>query len=248
MKRKPVALDAYETLADAYAARIETKPHNAYLERPATLSLLPDVNGRRVLDAGCGPGVYSEWLVDHGAEVVAFDISPKMVAHAEERLAGRAKILQADLSQPLDFLADASFDIVLSALSLDYIEDWGAVFREYHRVLRDSGLLVFSCNHPFVDLIINPEIDYFATQLTAYEWTGFGIPVKMPSYHRPLSAGLNALLGAGFTIDRLLEPLPTGQFKQAAPVDYAELCRRPSFLCVRAIKAGEPCTGMHSPK
>ncbi|WP_279387450.1 hypothetical protein [Rubrobacter taiwanensis] len=29
-------------------------------ERPATLSLLPDVAGKRVLDAGCGPGVYSE--------------------------------------------------------------------------------------------------------------------------------------------------------------------------------------------
>lgn len=37
-EKKPIALDAYEKLADAYAEMIETKPHNAYLERPATLS------------------------------------------------------------------------------------------------------------------------------------------------------------------------------------------------------------------
>ncbi len=38
MTDKPIALDAYETLAAAYAAAVDTKPHNAYYERPATLS------------------------------------------------------------------------------------------------------------------------------------------------------------------------------------------------------------------
>jgi 2-polyprenyl-3-methyl-5-hydroxy-6-metoxy-1,4-benzoquinol methylase len=67
---KPLALEAYEQLAEAYAARVDTKPHNAYYERPATLSLLPDVTGSTVLDAGCGPGAYTGWLVQHGARVV----------------------------------------------------------------------------------------------------------------------------------------------------------------------------------
>lgn len=60
---KPIALDAYEALAERYAALVDSKAENAYCERPATLSLLPDVKGKRVLDAGCGPGSYSEWLV-----------------------------------------------------------------------------------------------------------------------------------------------------------------------------------------
>ena len=59
----PLAFDAYERLAEAYSERVETKPHNAYYERPATLGLLPDVEGLRVLDAGCGPGG-SERLAD----------------------------------------------------------------------------------------------------------------------------------------------------------------------------------------
>lgn len=66
MPDPPIALEAYETLADAYAEAIDTKPHNAYYERPATLSLLPEVAGKRVLDAGCGPGAYAEWLLDRG--------------------------------------------------------------------------------------------------------------------------------------------------------------------------------------
>ena len=53
-------------LADDYARLIDTKPHNAYYERPATLALLPDVNGMHVLDAGCGPGIYAEELLKRG--------------------------------------------------------------------------------------------------------------------------------------------------------------------------------------
>lgn len=70
-EEEPIALEAYEKLAERYAALIDTKAENAYYERPATLSLLPDVKGKRVLDAGCGSGLYSEWLLDHGAEVEA---------------------------------------------------------------------------------------------------------------------------------------------------------------------------------
>jgi len=76
---EPVAREAYEKLADSYAARAPTKPHNAYYERPATLSLLGEVAGKRVLDAGCGPGIYAEELVARGAEVVGFDASGRMV-------------------------------------------------------------------------------------------------------------------------------------------------------------------------
>jgi 2-polyprenyl-3-methyl-5-hydroxy-6-metoxy-1,4-benzoquinol methylase len=89
---RPVAQSAYDELAEEYAARIDTKPHNAYYERPATLSLLPDVIGKRVLDAGCGPGVYAEWLVEHGAHVVALDANEKMVALARQRLGEKVQI------------------------------------------------------------------------------------------------------------------------------------------------------------
>ena len=236
MSQKPIALDAYEALAEAYAARIDTKPHNAYYERPATLSLLPDVKGKRVLDAGCGPGVYAEWLADHGAEVVAFDVSAKMIRLAKQRLGAKAKVLQADLGQPLDFLKDSSFDLVLSALALDYVRDWDKTFKEFYRVLRQPGRLVFSISHPFAEFILHGAGSYFETELVDSEWTGFGTPVRVPSYRRPLGAMINPLLEAGFVLERILEPIPTERFKQEAPLYYEELSRRPGFLCARAVK------------
>jgi SAM-dependent methyltransferase len=236
MSQKPIALDAYQSLAESYAARIDTKAHNAYYERPATLSLLPKVKGKQVLDACCGPGVYAEWLADRGAKVVAFDVSAKMVQFARERLGAKVKVLQADLGQPLDFLEDSSFDLVLSALALDYVRDWDKTFKEFYRVLRQSGRLVFSVGHPFAEFMLHSTGSYFETELVDYEWTGFGTPVRVPSYRRPLGAVINPLLEAGFVLERILEPIPTEQFKQEAPQDYEELSRRPGFLCVRAAK------------
>ncbi|HYN84780.1 MAG TPA: class I SAM-dependent methyltransferase [Pyrinomonadaceae bacterium] len=237
MTEKPIALDAYETLAEAYASVIDTKPHNAMCERPATLSLLPDVAGRRVLDAGCGPGVYSEWLVGRGAEVLALDASPKMVGLARQRLGARAEVRVADLGAPLDFVESESFDVVLSPLVLDYVEDWAGPLSEFHRVLRAGGHFVFSLTHPFSDFTYYGTENYYATELVGCEWRAFpGVRVHVPSYRRPLDAILNPLFDAGFTLERTVEPRPTEEFKRADPEHYAELSRQPCFLCLRARK------------
>ena len=236
-KTKPVAQDAYNDLAEAYAALVDTKPHNAYYERPATLSLLPDVNGKRVLDAGCGPGVYAEWLVAHGAQVVAFDANKKMVRLARERLGDKAQVLLADLEAPLDFLADASFDVIVAPLVMDYVKDWEPAFQEFHRVLKEGGRLVFSMEHPYGKFYIHQETGiYYNVELVEYTWRGFGKPVVVPSYRRPMSGVINPLLKAGFILDQILEPLPTQEFRLLAPEDYKDLIRNPGFMCVRAVK------------
>ena len=237
MTDKPIALDAYEALAEAYASVVDTKPHNAYYERPATLSLLPEVNGKKVLDAGCGPGVYAEWLIEHGAEVIAIDASAKMVELTKRRLKRTTDIWQADLSKPLPFLDTSSFDVVLSPLVLNYIEDWDATFAEFSRVLRPAGHFIFSVSHPFFDYTYFKSNDYFETELVGSEWRGFEtVRVHMPSFRRSLGATFNPLIEAGFRLERILEPKPTDEFKKADPKSYEELMRLPSFLCIRARK------------
>jgi 2-polyprenyl-3-methyl-5-hydroxy-6-metoxy-1,4-benzoquinol methylase len=237
MADKPIAFNAYETLAEAYAAAVDTKPHNAYYERPATLSLMPEVKGKKVLDAGCGPGVYSEWLIKRGAKVVAIDVSPKMIELAKDRLGPIVDVRQADLSKPLNFLDSSSFDVVLSPLVLEYIEDWHSVFREFYRVLRPEGHIVFSVTHPFFDYIYFKSSNYFETELVGSEWRGFeSVTVFMPSFRRSLSATLSPLVEAGFCLDKILEPTPTDEFKSADPKHYEELSQQPCFLCIRGKK------------
>jgi SAM-dependent methyltransferase len=237
MNDKPLALDAYEALAEAYAAVVDTKPHNALYERPATLSLLPDVRGKRVLDAGCGPGLYSQLLIEKGASVFSIDASPKMIELAKIRLGKTENIRLADLSKPLDFLENESFDAVLSPLVLDYIKDWRAVFGEFYRVLRAGGHFICSLHHPFFDFLYHKTENYFATEEVSCEWRGFeGVRVEMPSYRRPLQELINPLLDAGFQLEKIIEPLPVEEFKAADPKHYEELSKFPAFLCVRAKK------------
>jgi SAM-dependent methyltransferase len=238
---EPVSREAYEKLADAYSARAPTKPHNAYYERPATLSLLGDVGGKRVLDAGCGPGIYAEELVARGSEVVGFDASGRMVDLAQERLQGKAEVSRANLEEPLAWLEDASFDLVVSALAMDYVEDWHGPLSEFYRVLRPAGKLVFSVEHPtfkFVEQVYEREGSYFETVLGGMEWRGFGERVWMPSYRRPLGTMVDAILDSGFVLGGMLEPRPDDRFRIADPEEYQRLSRMPGFLCFVGRKLG----------
>lgn len=236
MSERLIALEAYETLAESYAAVVDTKPHNAHYERPATLSLLPDVTGLDVLDAGCGPGVYSQWLLKNGATVTALDASPKMVELARARVGDRAAVHLADLSERLE-LSDDAFDLVLAPLVLDYIENWRFLFREFARVLRPGGTLVFSIHHPFFDYVYFRSKNYFLTERVGSEWRGFpGVKVYMPSIRRPMEEVFNPLIEAGFRLDRTLEPKVTEELKASDPRHYEELSREPAFLCIRAVK------------
>jgi SAM-dependent methyltransferase len=232
----PIALSAYEELAERFAAQIDTKAENAYYERPATLSLLPDVKGMSVLDAGCGPGVYAEWLVSHGAEVLAVDVSPRMVECAKKRLGSKAEVRLNDLGKPLDFLDNESFDLILSALVLDYIRDWGRLFSEFHRILRHSGYLVFSVGHPFTDFLHIKRPDYFATEAVEVTWTSFSPPVTVPYFRRPLDEMINTIVKSGFTLDEVLEPEPSEELKRKCPRIRRGLSKLPGFICFRARK------------
>src|SRR6266480_4194940 len=140
-----IATTDYDDIAEQYATGIDARPWNALYERPATLALLPDVSGLDVLDAGCGHGWYADWLVRHGACVVACDRSARMAEFARARLLERAKVVHADASELA--LPAASFDLILSALVVHYLEDLAPTFRAWARLLRPNGLVVLSTHH-----------------------------------------------------------------------------------------------------
>ena len=242
MNDKPLGESNYESFADAYAKHTPTKPHNAYYERPATRSLLPDVSGQRVLDAGCGPGHMTAELLDRGATVTAIDVTPRMVEIAREHTNGRAEIFRADLDEPLSFAEDMSYDGVLSSLVLDYIQDWEPVFREFFRVLKPGGWLLFSVCHPMMEyrLVrerIPPDSIYYDTELFDLPWTGFGEPVPVVrSWRRPFEAMIGPLLAAGFRLETLHEPKPIPKFGELDPERYDRLMKEPNFLCIRATR------------
>lgn len=239
---KPLGQRNYEQFASRYAKHAATKPHNAGYERPATLSLLPRLDGVRVLDAGCGPGLYAKELVDRGADVVAVDVTPQMIERARATVGERATFHVADLSQPLSFAADRAFEGIVSALVLDYIDDWEPVFAEFFRVLEPGGWLVYSHSHPMSDyLLLRDKVcsqpRYFDRERFSMRWSGFGEPKPLvETNRRPLAQMINPLVRAGFVLEELLEPLPIPSVEQSNPALFESLSREPCFLCVRARK------------
>lgn len=140
----------YDVFADEFDRHAQDGFYNAHLDRPACLELLGDIDGRRVLDAACGPGLYAEELVLRGAQVVGFDQSRRMVEICRARVpTGEFRV--HDLGDPLDWLPDASTDLVLLALAIEYVDDRVAALRELRRVLRPGGALVLSRPHPTAD-------------------------------------------------------------------------------------------------
>lgn len=99
-----------------------------------------DVDGK-VLDVACGTGTNFRYLPE-SVELVGVDISPEMLANAEEQLAalGRDGTLQRMDAQDLAF-ADDSFDAVISSLSTCTFPDPVAALHEMERVCKPDGTI-----------------------------------------------------------------------------------------------------------
>lgn len=239
---EPIARRAYASFAERYDAVAPTKPYNALHERPATLALLGDVAGLRVLDAGCGSGICSEILARGGATVHGVDVTPAMIELARRRCAGLpVELALGDLTKPLHWLSDRSFDRVLCALALDYVESLDRVFRELHRVTRPGGAFVFSMSHPMRDWMderTHGERSYYEANRFGMHWSGFGEPRPyVECYRRPLAAILNPLAGAGWMLERIVEPGPQEEMRAVAEKLYRELARSPACICMLARRS-----------
>ncbi len=137
---------------------------NEFLEGPSsddrTFEAVAEVSPRRVLEAGCGWGELSERIArDAGADVTAFDASPRMVRLARAR---GVRAFVGDL-QALPF-RDRSFDVVVANAMLYHVPDLDRGLAETARVLVDGGRLVattFGTGHlrEVWDLVGGPDVD-----------------------------------------------------------------------------------------
>lgn len=218
----------YDSFAHAYSTENESNLFNAYYERPAMLRLIGDVSGRRILDAGCGSGPLTATLRDSGAMVTGFDASAAMVDLARQRLGEDADLHVADLGGPLPF-GDAEFDDVVASLVLHYLEDWAGPLSELRRVLKPSGRLILSVNHPVIFPVVYPEADYFAVTKYSEDYVMDGQTVWLTFWHRPLHAMTDAFAAAGFRIAAVSEPPPASNTpRELLPPTVDE---GKSFLC-----------------
>lgn len=113
------------------------------IEQQQIFELIGELDGRKMLDVGCGDGALLCAAVARGADGVGIDSDPAMLAAAcalcDERAAG-AQLLDGR-AEHLPF-ANAAFDVVVAVTVLCFIRDAGGTIGEMARVLKPGGRLV----------------------------------------------------------------------------------------------------------
>jgi SAM-dependent methyltransferase len=142
------------------------------------------LEGKRVLDVGCGVGMYLQAIQACSGPVYGVDIDAQRAARAHQLL---ADIVVAP-AERLPF-AQGSFDVVLLHEVIEHVEDDGRAIREAHRVLVPDGrMVIFAPNRlyplethgvfwrgryhfgniPLINWLPNPLRDRFAPHVRTY--------------------------------------------------------------------------------
>ncbi|MBB4093550.1 class I SAM-dependent methyltransferase [Brucella pecoris] len=211
-------------------------------EWPFVRSLLPDLTDRDVADLGCGFGWFCRFAREQGAaSVIGYDLSENMLERARrDTQDDSVRYIQADM-EALE-LPEARFDLVYSSLAFHYIRDFPRLLRTIHSALRAQSRFVFTIEHPIFMAPFAPgwieesngqkrwPIDHYAVEgERRTDWLAEGV-IK---YHRRLSTIINALIEAGFAINRLEEWRPSPDQIAEWPA-LSEEMERPMLLIVSA--------------
>lgn len=229
--------------------------YHRQLAIPALLDLLRPQPGEQILDVGGGQGVLAPYLVEEGARVTVVDASAKLIAAAKRRhrslkgarfLLGDARRLPAVVG-----LEQGSHDAAVFLLSIQDMDGLDEVMRGVDWALKPASRVVLLMTHPAFrqprhsgwgydegrKLTYRRVDAYLGEMAVPMKSLGGGPPTR--SFHRPLSAYVNALTSAGFATDAMLElpdlP-PDSRPGRAARGDARASAEIPLFLGLRAVR------------
>lgn len=229
--------------------------YHRQLAIPATLELLHPQPGEEVLDVGGGQGVLAPYLVEAGARVTVLDASARLIAAARRRhgrlrgarfLVGDARRLAAVAG-----LEPAGHDVATLLLCIQDMDPLEDVMRGLDWALRPTARVVMLMTHPAFrqprhsgwgyeegrKLTYRRVDAYLEPMAVPMKSLGGGPPTR--SFHRPISAYVNALADAGFVTDAMLElpDLPPERRPgKAGRGDARSNAEIPIFLGLRAVR------------
>lgn len=180
----------------------------------ATARLLGPVAGKRVLEVGCGAGQCARWLSTQQAEVLGVDLSLRQLQHSR-RIDDETQLTVPVVCATATALpcADVSVDLACSAFgALPFLLDIDTALLEVRRVLRPGGRFVFSVVHPLRRMLPDDPSEDGLTVIRSYfdrtpyvELNEDGEPAYVEPHHT-LGDWVDAVVGAGMTVERLVEP------------------------------------------
>jgi ubiquinone/menaquinone biosynthesis C-methylase UbiE len=179
------------------------KNRYAYATRQAdpswtqTITSIVDPRGKRVVDIGCGGGIYSQaWMQLGAANVVGIDFSAQMIAAARERLGGVASLAFQRGDASATGLGDGCADIVFARALLHHVADLSACLTEAYRLLAPHGLYIIQDRTPE-----DVQLEGSREHLRGYFFTKFPRLLAVENSRRPRHELIRSTMQrAGFTV------------------------------------------------
>ena len=230
---------------DKHRLKTDTPHYGPRLPTEADLKLTGDVGGKHVLEIGCGGGQCAIAFARQGAFAAGIDQSAAQIEYARRLAAADGVTVEFHVGDAarLPQIASESQDVVFSAHALSYVEDIGSCFGEVARVLKTGGVFVFSTGHPLWHILsedgsMRVERPYWGGFID-WEWGQEGSGVWMRSWDRNVETWFSLLRGAGFIVDRILEPKMLEQAHDESWDDSYALAQGlmvPNTIIFRALK------------
>lgn len=209
--------------------------------------LFPPLQGKKILDLGCGYGWHCKFAAEQGAvRILGIDISKKMLEKAERENTSEQIEYRICGIEDYEYPNDA-WDCVISNLALHYIGDIDRIFQKVHRTLKKDGVFIFNIEHPVFTAGVGqdwiytaegaplywPVDNYFAAGERKTRFLGCDVTKQ----HHTLTQILMGLLESGFELKAVLEAEPPEEMMDI-PGMKDEL-RRPMMLLVKAAAKKE---------
>ena len=254
---RPPSETGWERVATWYDGWVgdQGSAYHRQLAIPAVLDLLQPAPNEVILDVGGGQGVLAPYLAEAGAHVTVVDASAKLIAAARRRhprlrnarfLVGDARRMQA-----MAGLEQAAFDAAVFMLSIQDMDPLADVVAGVDWALQREARIVLLMTHPAFrqprhsgwgfdegrKLTYRRVDAYLGEMAVPMKSLGGGLPTR--SFHRPISAYVNALSDAGFAVDAMLEipDLPPDRRPGTATRgDTRANAEIPIFLGLRAVR------------
>ena len=212
--------------------------------------MLRPAKGERILDLGCGQGVFSRALADAGAEVTGVDASRSLIATAKGypstspiHYVERDAALVGDLGP---------FDGISAILCIQNMQHLAAVCAACARALKPGGRMVWVLNHPCFRIPRQSSWGFEEDRVQFRRLDGYALPASISivmhpgkkdsettlSFHRSLTDLTAAAFAAGFVVSAIREPV---SHKESEPGPRAKAENRarkefPLFLAMRLEK------------
>jgi len=209
---------------------------------PTILEMLGGVRGLRILDVGCGSGVFSSKLATLGAAaVVGVDSSRQMIHIANQEYGGDSRIRfhHESIESFSNNYNGRRFDACVSNMSLVTMPNLEAVAEAVAAMLIPNGQFAFTITHPcFWNRYKKYEsVSSFDYMREHAQHGRFTISLDKTSkhetthFHRPLSQYVNTLGQSSLLMKEIWEPMPS--FKVMKMYPHAWLF--PRFLAAKAL-------------